>query len=233
MKKIAGRVSAVQVLPRLPGALRIAGASVAAVLLAVAAGCSTTPSARPVLVSIPALAATAPATPAASSSAAPLLVVRRVTIPEYIESRRVRYRAEASTLQEWPNTYWAERIEIGVSREFAAALRSKLPGWSVCSANCGDTPPRATVQVDLAPLDFERGARRLAARARITVTLPSAGAASTSAPGSTTAVPAPRVREFSYQVAASADTPQAHAQAIAEALSQLAGDVVPMLGATP
>lgn len=43
-------------------------------------------------------------------------------------------RAEGSA----PNTYRAERTEISVSREFAAAMRERLPGWRGCDANCGE-----------------------------------------------------------------------------------------------
>ena len=98
-----------------------------AALSVLLAGCAASPSPTPVLLSLPpAVTAAAPvAVPAASTSPA-LLAIRRVGIPEYLVARRVRYRADASTLAEWPNTYWAERIEIGVSREFVSALRPRV-----------------------------------------------------------------------------------------------------------
>ena len=145
--------------------------------LAIAAllGACASPSPAPVLLTLPpsALNAAAPAPPAPAS--APVLAVRRVVIPEYLVARRVRYRADASTLAEWPNTYWAERIEIGVSREFVSALRAQLPGWAFCETNCGDQSPALNMQLELVPMDYLRAAQKLQGRARIT--LSGAGAA--------------------------------------------------------
>ena len=134
-----------------------------ALVAAVLAACAS-PSPAPVLLTLPpALPSPPGAVPAAPSApapgaSAPVLAVRRVAIPEYLVARRVRYRADASTLAEWPNTYWAERIEIGVSREFVAALRQQLPGWALCDTNCGDQIPTLTLQVELVPMDYLRAA---------------------------------------------------------------------------
>ncbi|MEO6031852.1 MAG: ABC-type transport auxiliary lipoprotein family protein [Burkholderiaceae bacterium] len=143
-------------------------------------------------------------------ASAPLLVVRRVNLPEYLVSRRVRYRADPSTLAEWPNTYWAERMEIGVSREFIAALQQQLPGWALCVEHCGDGQAALVLGLDLVPMDFVRSARQLQARAHLTL----------SSPG-----PAPRVlqtQERPYTVAAQADGPQGQAQAVTELIRQVA-----------
>ena len=141
----------------------LAATSLAAILLA---GCAS-PSPAPVLLSLPPALSAAPM-PAAGASA-PVLAVRRVNLPEYLVARRVRYRADASTLAEWPNTYWAERIEVGVSRELVAALRPQLPSWSLCDTACGDQPTALALQVDLEPLDYLRRTQTLSARARITL----------------------------------------------------------------
>ena len=184
------------------------------------AGCAA-PSPAPVLLTLPTaalpLATTTPGTPAS----APLLAVRRVNIPEYLVARRVRYRAEASTLAEWPNTFWAERIEIGVSREFVSALRQQLPGWSLCDTNCGDAVPAFSLQVDLMPMDYVRSAGRLEARARIVL--------------SSGSVPPRELKtlESSYTLPASGDTAQAHAQAISELIRQVAQAASPMVNSAP
>jgi uncharacterized lipoprotein YmbA len=128
----------------------------------------------------------------------------------------VRYRADASTLAEWPNTFWAERVEIGVSREFVSALRQQLPGWAVCESNCGDLQPIVALQVELAPMDFVRSTQRLQARARITLT-----------DGSSARVQS--TEERVYDLPASAATPQAHAQALTELIRQLARAVAPLV----
>lgn len=183
-------------------------------------GCAS-PSPAPVLLTLPP-AATPPASAAPGTPAsAPLLAVRRVNIPEYLVARRVRYRADASTLAEWPNTFWAERIEIGVSREFVSALRQQLTGWALCDTNCGDAVPALSLQVDLVPMDYVRSAGRLQARARIVL--------------SSGSVP-PRelkMQELSYDLPAGGDSAQAHAQAISALIRQVAQAVVPMVNGAP
>ena len=186
---------------------------------ALLAGCAASPSTPPVLLSLPPAVTTsaAGAAPAGSASAAPqLLAIRRIGIPEYLVARRVRYRADASTLAEWPNTFWAERIEIGVSREFVSALRQQLPGWAVCESNCGDLQPAVALQVEMAPMDFVRSTQRLQARARITLS-----------GGSSARVLS--TEERVYDLPASAATPQAHAQAMTELIRQVALAVAPLV----
>lgn len=186
-------------------------------LAALLAACAS-PSPPPVLLTLPpvrmpAAGNAAPGAPAA----APLLAVRRVNIPEYLVARRVRYRADVATLAEWPNTYWAERIEIGVSREFVSALRQQLPGWSMCDTNCGDQVPALVLQVDLLPMDYLRSTQTLEAQARIT--LGGAG------------VPAKVLdtKTLKVDIAATADTAQGHAQAIATLIGNVAAETAPMV----
>ena len=168
----------------------------------------------PVLITLPSTVpfkASAPAS-AASTAAQPqrLLAVRRVELPEYLVARRMRYRADASTLAEWPNTYWAERIEIGVTREFLSALRAELPGWTLCEGQCAEGTPEWTLQVDLTLVDYLRDARTLKASANITL----------SATGATQRVL--RWPQQNYEIPAAADTPQAQAQALSDVLRRTA-----------
>ena len=192
-------------------------------LVVLLAGCAS-PAPPPVLLALPALAgAAAPGAPAAVAAVPPprVLALRRIAIPEYLVARRVRYRADASTLAEWPHTFWAERIEVAVMREFAAALRQRLPGWTVCDAACADLAPELNLQVELAPLDYLRSTRRLDARARIV--LATAGAV-------------PRTldaRELAFSIAAAADSAPGHAQALSELLGALAQQVAPLVQAAP
>ncbi len=190
--------------------------TIAALATALAAGCASDPASAPVLLTVPSAnpGAAAPNGADAAASAAgttqPLLAVRRIAIPEYLVARRVRYRADPSTLAEWPNTFWAERIEIGVSREFVSALRAQLPGWSLCENNCGDRTPTLALQVEMVPMDYVRSAQKLQARARVVL----------SSVGSN-----PRVlqtQEWSYELPASADTAQGQAQTVAELIRQVA-----------
>jgi uncharacterized lipoprotein YmbA len=198
-------------------ALRATLRAAALAAAALAAACANGPTPAPLLLTLPpATAAAAPAPAASSADAqAPRLAVQRVAIPEYLVARRVRYRAGASTLAEWPNTFWAERIEIGISREFVAALRAQLPGWRICEDDCGERTGAPVLRIEIAPLDYLRGERRLSARAR---------AALTAAPGG-----APLLREWSLDVDAAADTPQAQAQAMGEMLRRLAQQAAAMV----
>ena len=92
----------------------------------------------------------------ASSLPCARLVVRTLTVPEYMRSRRVRYRADPETIAQWTDAYWAERIEVGMTRAFAAALRARLPRWTICEAGCGDSTPTITLTLDLLRLDLVR-----------------------------------------------------------------------------
>ena len=186
-------------------------------LIALLAACAA-PTPAPVLLTLPAgvAAAVAPA----SAASMPLVAVRRVNIPEYLVARRVRYRADPATLAEWPNTYWAERIEIGVSREFFSALRQQLPGAPLCDASCGDLDPAMSLQVDLVPMDYQRASQTLSAHAHITL--------------SRTGMPVKvlATRDVDYEIAAGGDSAQAHAQAISALIQRVAADTAPMLRAS-
>jgi uncharacterized lipoprotein YmbA len=189
---------------------RILPTSACALCVSLLLACAS-PTPAPVLLTLPSATpiAAAASVPDAPGSA-PVVAVRRVNIPEYLVARRVRYRSDSSTLAEWPDTYWAERIEIGVSREFVAALRRQLHGWTLCDINCGDQLPALTVVVDLQPLDYLRAIRKLQARARITV----------SGPGASTKVL--KTQDLAYELPSSGDSAQAQAQVMAELIEQVA-----------
>jgi uncharacterized lipoprotein YmbA len=162
-------------------------------------------------------APTAPASPAQQRT----LVVRRVGLPEYLQSRRVRFRDSASSLADWPHTWWAERIEIGVTREMTEALRARLPDWTVCEAACADgSRGDMVLHIDFQALDFIRpgsGSARLQAMALADVTR-----------GDATLWRA----EQRFALEAAADTPRAHAGAISDALRRVADALAPRVRET-
>ena len=207
--------------PSSPGTAFALTVAAAAALLG---GCASS-SPAPILLSLPPAVTSVAATavteaPTATAAVGPkLLAIRRVGIPEYLVSRRVRFRADASTLAEWPNTYWAERIEIGVSREFMSALRQQLPGWELCESTCGDREPSLALQVDMVPMDFVRSAQQLRARARITIS--SAGAIARTL----------QATELTYALPSTADTAQAQAAAVTELLRRVAAATAPLVTA--
>lgn len=163
----------------------------------------------------PASAAPASVDAAATSR---VLLLRRVQLPEYLSSRRVRYRAEGSILVEWPNAVWAERIEVGATRELAASLRDALPGWTVCEAACPESagPAPLMLQVAASPLDYRRGLRRTEGRLR----------AELSAPGGVAVVV-----DRALDAPATADTPQAQAESLAAWLQSAALAIAPSVQA--
>ena len=190
-----------------------------AALAALLAACASAP--PPMLLTLP------PAVPSAAAAApvAPgtprVLAAGRPEIPEYLVARRVRYRAEASTLGEWPDAFWAERIEVGVGREFNAALRERLPGWRLCEANCSEQSPAASLQVMLTRMDYVRGERRLKANARIML-------------WSTERVPRLlQGGEFGYDIGGDADTPQSQAATVTELLRRVAADAAASVAKVP
>ena len=179
--------------------------AVAAVLLA---GCASTP--PPVLLTLPAVATSTDDSAAPMTTAAPVLALSRIEIPEYLVARRVRYRADGSTLAEWPDTYWAERIEIGVSREFTSALRQQLRGWRVCESNCREQSPVATLQVAIDRMDYVRADRQLQANVHLSLW---------------SGERVPRLLqsdERSYGIAGDGDSAQSQARALTEMLRRIA-----------
>lgn len=101
----------------------------------------------------------------------PMLVVRRVNLPQYLQSSNVRYREQASVLAEWPDVRWADRLEVGVTEHLMMRLRRNLPGWTVCDRHCPvDDGGAVLLQLDLAPLDYIRSERILRAEARWSLT---------------------------------------------------------------
>lgn len=185
-------------------------AGVLALLLGACAG----PSPSPTLLTLPPTAVA----PGAAVAVAPagtrqILVVRRVNIPEYLESRRVRFRSESSTLEEWPHTYWAERVEIGATRSLVASLRQALPDWTVCEADCPRGPGARLLKVEVMPFDYLRASRTLIGEARISLAEPAAPAGVL------------RAAHYRYTVPVDTDSPQGQAQAMSELLRQLGSSV--------
>lgn len=183
------------------------------------AGCASAPPS--ILLSLP--AASSPPTGAAVRTvdlAMPVLAVGRLELPEYLVSRRVRYKIDASTVGEWPETYWAERVEVGISREFNAALQQQLPGWRICDANCTPQGAATALQVAVVQLDYVRSERRLVGKVRLTLE------------DTSVAHTVLRGEERAYQVAASGDTAQAQARAMTELLQQVARDAAALASKT-
>lgn len=149
-----------------------------------------------------------------------VLQLGRVSIPEYLAARSARYRADDSSLAPWPGAVWAERLEISLTRDLAAALRTRLPGWQVCESLCPAAPSHR-LTVDLPVLEQVRGRGELQAQARWSW--------QALAPGD----PPPAAGQRSGLVRGLADTPQAGATAMANWMDTLAAAIAAQLQGPP
>ena len=200
---------------------RAAAIALAVATMALVAGCVSAPDRPPTLLTLPGASAGAPTPLAAPPGDSTTLALARLEIPEYLVSRRVRYRTDDSTLTEWPDTFWAERIEVGMSREFASALRARLPGWRLCESQCAEWSPVASLRVVIDRMDYSRAQRRLKASVRVAVVRRGVDARTANS------------QRFDYELKAGTDTPQAQAQAYADLLDRLATDAAAVVaGAT-
>lgn len=147
----------------------------------------------------------------------PVAAIARLDIPEYLSSRRVRYKVDASTVAEWPSTYWAERIEISASREFTRALQAQLPAWRLCEGSCAEQSPATMLQVAITQMDYVRTDRKLYGAAKLTIN------------GQERAGNTLLGEERRYEVSASGDSAQAQAEAIAELLRRVAVDAATLI----
>lgn len=178
--------------------------------------CSTAP--MPTLLSLPLPPAqpapSAVAAPPASAASAPrFLTLRRVNIPEYLQTDAVRYRNADSTLVEWTNTAWAERLEVGLTNHLALLLRQALPSWTVCDSHCPSMPTGQVLIVNIAPLDYVRSSGQLRADVGWRITGPGSAPTPVFSGSSTTSTPV------------SPDTPVGQAAAMSTLLNQVAQDV--------
>jgi uncharacterized lipoprotein YmbA len=104
--------------------------------------------------------------PADSLESRRVLVVRRVNVPEYLQTNSVRFRQSDSLLAEWPDVLWADRLEVGLTEHLVMRLRKQLPQWTVCERQCPPLASGITLHLEFAPFDYVRPARELRAEAR-------------------------------------------------------------------
>ncbi len=142
--------------------------------------------------------------------------MRRVSIPEYLQAKSVRYRAADSLLSEWPGTAWADRLEVGLTDHLLMRLRLHLPGWTVCERACPPLTPARVLTVDLAPLDHVRATSELKAGLHWQISL-------RGVVGSTAKPVGAHASELVIPVAT--DSPEGQAQALGLVLDRLAQDV--------
>ena len=145
-----------------PYPLRLLAVLTALTVGAVVGGCASAPATHWLSLPLPSGNAMQTADQTATTH---VLIVRRVGIPEYLQTDKVRYRQADSVLGEWPHTAWAERLELGLTDHLVMRLRLALPGWTVCERSCPAQASSIVLNVDFAPLDYVRTAGQLRADA--------------------------------------------------------------------
>lgn len=118
-------------------------AAAAGTLLALLAGCAGAPPPRLMLL------ANDGAQPAETAAVRPLLVVRRVALPEYLDRRAFVYRSSASEVTPFDDVVWAERLDVSVTRWIVEQLATDLPAYEVASTVAAERRPALTLNVEL------------------------------------------------------------------------------------
>jgi uncharacterized lipoprotein YmbA len=140
-----------------PLALRLAAASLVTLL----AGCGSTVPIRSYELGSPAPTATG----TWSEAGLPVIELKTVSVPDYLDSSDILHRSGANELIASPTGRWGERLSLGLTHALASDLARRMPR-TVITTNAGAEPTRRLlVDVD----SFEIGADgqcRLAARWR-------------------------------------------------------------------
>lgn len=207
-------------------AQRLSGLLALSIWALMLGGCGSTPPARWLSLPLPAAVASSPTSPG-SGLATQTLIVRRVSIPEYLQADKVRYRLSDSVLGEWPHTVWAERLEVGLTDHLVMRLRQALPGWTVCERSCPAAASSLVLNVDLAPLDYVRAHGELRAEARWRVEVNSPRDSKEKPPR------APMRGATLFVTPVHPDSAEGQAAAMGRLLDQLAHDIVVVVRADP
>ncbi|MDP3856172.1 MAG: PqiC family protein [Stagnimonas sp.] len=92
-----------------------------------------------------------------TAAARPRLVVRAVTVPDYLDHRSLVYRAETVELRQHPQAEWAERPAKSITRWLTQALAAQRPDYAVLAYTTPDgRAPDASLTLSLDA--FETGA---------------------------------------------------------------------------
>lgn len=114
-------------------------------LLAALAACAGAPPPRLFLLSNE---VAVPASPAGTQR--PLLVVRNVAVPEYLDRRAILYRSTEAELKRFPDVIWAERLNESLTRWVALQLAADLPAYEVeAYAASNDKTPAVALYLSL------------------------------------------------------------------------------------
>ena len=157
--------------------------------------------------------------PAQSELIRPRLVVRAVTVPDYLDRRQLVYRAEGAELRQYEQVEWAERPAKAVTRWLTQALAARRADYAVLALTTPDgRAPDATLSLSLDAFEPGRDGvlhlRGSWAYARH-------------------AEPAGRTGRFDADVPLAAASPEASMAAMQQALQQALEPLVQALPAAP
>jgi len=179
--------------------------------LALLVACASGPPPVLLVLSSPGVSQVGATSESPAGGEAVVVELHSLSVPEYMTARRVRHRASSETVVEWPNTYWSERIEVGMLRVLAAELQAGQPQLVVCQQRCSaGEQPRWRVTVDFQRLDYHAAGGSLSASARVVII------------EGTDQPPRGRVMAWSADVHGCAASPAGQAAAMSQALRELA-----------
>jgi uncharacterized lipoprotein YmbA len=86
----------------------------------------------------------------------PLLVVRTVALPEYLDRRAVIYRSSDAELTPFADVVWSERLGQSVTRWIAVQLAAELPDQEVQAFSAGgERSPQRVLNLELRSFEPE------------------------------------------------------------------------------
>jgi uncharacterized protein len=127
-------------------------AAVAAIALLGLSGCLSSPPPRTYILGYPADAETVTRT----EPLRPVVEVKPVSVPDYLDTRDILVRTGANELVASPNGRWGDRLSVGITRALTAALAKRLPNMDVTAAQ-PISPAAQQVVVDVDTFEIREG----------------------------------------------------------------------------
>ena len=93
-----------------------------------------------------------------SETGRPVVELKPVSLPDYLNSTDILLRDGQNELKASPTGRWGERLSLGVTRALAEDLARRLPRVTVLQS-ASDGPPAASVVTDLDAFDIQPDGR--------------------------------------------------------------------------
>lgn len=121
-------------------------------LLVLLAGCATRPDPKIYLLGTPA----EPAAGVRNDIGRKVIELKRVLIPDHLDSTDILLRTGANELKASETGIWGERLSVGITQALAGALARRFPSALVV-ARPPATPPTLQILVDVTALQADAG----------------------------------------------------------------------------